>query len=439
MSETSAEAFFRKRLRALCERDDSTNLWYLARVYLVFLLSIGGAVWVFEAVRVGHWSPWLVPPVYLLAVLAIGASQHQLGGATHEATHLTLFRNRRLNERVSDWLCMFPLYSSTFEFRLHHLAHHHYVNDPERDPDFGQLRASGHWLDFPIDRAAFRRFLMSQIWLPNLVRYTLARARYNALGAYENVYAARGVTRSSVPRYLGVAFALGAPVVLEVTRHVAGLAWGLGLLAALTAATVAAFFRLPEAAFSNSRMRPVVGHRATAVSRILFMALLYGALSATQAAMGAPAWGYFLLLWVVPLFTSFALFMMLRQLVQHGNADRGRLTNTRVFLMGPLVRYAVFPFGMDYHLPHHLYPAVPHYRLRELHALLLDSEPAYRERAVVVEGYFRAPRHAAVRNPTVADVVGPGWAPTGGERPFVDERVVGDLVAAGVRPEDGVY
>ena len=33
---------------------------------------------------------------------------------------------------------------------------------------------------------------------------------------------------------------------------------------------------------------------------------------------------------------------------------------------------ALFPHSVNYHLEHHLYPAVPHYRLAELHALLLE-------------------------------------------------------------------
>ena len=35
------------------------------------------------------------------------------------------------------------------------------------------------------------------------------------------------------------------------------------------------------------------------------------------------------------------------------------LTNTRVFVVNPLVRYAVYSFGMDYHPPHHMYATVP--------------------------------------------------------------------------------
>src|SRR5436190_552615 len=107
---------------------------------------------------------------------------HQFGGAIHEGTHYMLFANRKLNELASDWLAAFPIYTTTYHFRLHHLAHHQFVNDPERDPDISQLHESDHWLDFPITHVDMLVKLLKQLWLPNLIRYTLTRARYSATG-----------------------------------------------------------------------------------------------------------------------------------------------------------------------------------------------------------------------------------------------------------------
>ena len=64
--------------------------------------------------------------------------------------------------------------------------------------------------------------------------------------------------------------------------------------------------------------------------------------------------------------------MIMRQLVQHGNGDRGWLTNTRTFLVAPAIRFAVFPLGQDYHLPHHVFATIPHYRLKKLHEHLMQ-------------------------------------------------------------------
>ncbi len=77
---------------------------------------------------------------------------------------------------------------------------------------------------------------------------------------------------------------------------------------------------------------------------------------------------------------TFGLFVVLRQWVQHGNADCGRFTNARVFLVQPFVRYAVFLWRMDYHLPNHLYASVPHFNLDVLHHLLLAN------RSIVTRG-----------------------------------------------------
>ena len=67
--------------------------------------------------------------------------------------------------------------------------------------------------------------------------------------------------------------------------------------------------------------------------------------------------------------------MLLRDVYQHSNADSGRLTNSRVFFTDPFTRWAVFVYGQDMHIPHHLFPAIPHYRLGELHKILKQATP----------------------------------------------------------------
>jgi hypothetical protein len=46
-------------------------------------------------------------------------------------------------------------------------------------------------------------------------------------------------------------------------------------------------------------------------------------------------------------------------------------------------RFFLFPLGQAYHLPHHMFPEVPHYRLRRLHALLMSERP-YRDNVPLV-------------------------------------------------------
>ncbi len=97
---------------------------------------------------------------------------------------------------------------------------------------------------------------------------------------------------------------------------------------------------------------------------------------------------YFFLLWVVPVGTSFMFFMLLRDIYQHTNADDGRFTHSRVFFCDPLTQWAVFVHGQGLHIPHHLFPAVPHYRLGELHDLLKRRHVNYSEQVVECHGTF---------------------------------------------------
>jgi hypothetical protein len=116
--------------------------------------------------------------------------------------------------------------------------------------------------------------------------------------------------------------------------------------------------------------------------------------------------------------------MILRQLVQHGNGDRGWLTNTRIFFVQRFINFSVFPIGQDFHLPHHLYATVPHYRLRQLHELLLQY-PEYKSQALEVHGYFVSPEKDSPY-PTVLDVLGPDYAPKAFRGVHIDNSVLED-------------
>jgi fatty acid desaturase len=148
------------------------------------------------------------------------------------------------------------------------------------------------------------------------------------------------------------------------------------------------------------------------LSRLTYWNLLFTVLAWANHFTGAPTGIYFFVLWMVPLGTTFSFFMILRQVVQHENANQDRIGNTRIFHVGAFFRFAVFPLGMDYHLPHHLFPMIPHYRLRRLHALLMDNE-TYRREASVAEGYFL---HRDTQ-PTVLDLLACGAAESGENSP----------------------
>ncbi len=427
-----------EEVKVLKARDNVTNWIYLARIYVVIAVSIAAAVYVDQAAMTSQIAWWWSIPATVLAIIAIGASQHQFGGAVHEGTHYMLFANRKLNELASDWLAAFPILTTTFHFRLHHLAHHQFVNDPERDPDISQLHDSDHWLDFPITHVDMVRKLLKQLWLPNLIRYTLTRARYSAFGGggHRSPYRFPDQPPAVWPLRVGVLFAVGAPAAM-VPMVIYGNWLALTVvLPAMWAVVVVILALLPKKYYLHTRLDRVISHRLTAIGRVTHLAILFAAVSAVQLMGWGPAWTYFAILWVIPVFTTFPLFMILRQWVQHGNADRGRYTNTRVFLAGPLVRYAVFPWGMDYHLPHHMIASVPHYNLPKLHEALM-RDPEYREKGVIVEGYFGEAENER-GNPTALGVLGANYAPKRREAVYVDTAALehADVVdAAGLARE----
>ena len=420
------DADFKERLQSLRRTDNTWNLLYLLRIYLYFAVVIGGAIW-FDRYRAAMGWSWLWDaPVGLLTILLVGAGQHQLSGLAHEAVHHILFRNRWFNDLASDLLCMFPLYSSTHHYRLQHLAHHQFVNDPQRDPDVSQLKTSGHWLDFPVGKGAFLRTLVQQLWLPNLIRFIRIRAAYNAAGTDKNPYLRKDWKPSKMAVGVGVLYLLLQIAVLTALTWYGDPLWLAVVPASLWAAIAAFYLVLPKSKYHQSRVHPVVPARVATVLRTSYLTAVFAALAWITWATGVWAAAYYFFFWVVPIFTSFAFFMILRQLVQHGNGGRGWLTNTRVFLIRPFIRFSVFPIGQDYHLPHHLFATVPHYRLRQLHELLLEY-PEYSEQAVVVEGYFLPP-HTPQTRPTVLDVLGPDYAPRDARAVHIDNTVLEDDV-----------
>jgi fatty acid desaturase len=410
----------KRALQELRRTDNVTNWLYIARAYLVGALAIALAVAFHEHTTAAGWHWLWSAPVFLLSILVVGATQHQLAGAGHEATHYVLFRNRVLNDTAADWLCMFPLLTATHVFRQFHLGHHQFINDPKRDPDFAQLNDAGQWLGFPVSKRRFLLALLRQATLVPLVRYVLVRAKTNSLGAFNNQYADPSKSVSQWPNRVLIGFLL-VSVSAQVTVSYTAPLWAVPVVpAVLLPVAVGLLLLIPRDRYSASKLIAPVSPRANVIGNLVYLSLLHATLASVQILTGEPVWIYMALLWIVPLVTTFPLCMVLRQLVQHGNGDRGWLTNTRTFLVHPFIRYAVFPFGMDYHLPHHMFCTVPHYNLPKLHEFLARY-PEYAHEGIVVEGYFFPPKSGPNRNPTVLEVLGPEYHKSGAEV-FIDDE-----------------
>jgi fatty acid desaturase len=93
------------------------------------------------------------------------------------------------------------------------------------------------------------------------------------------------------------------------------------------------------------------------------------------APIAAFATGYgwqYVVLWVLPATTLLQAILRMRAIAEHGAVTdfSSPLTAARTNVVGPIARFVLFPHHVNHHLEHHLFPAVPHYRLPELHGLL---------------------------------------------------------------------
>src|SRR5438552_9605615 len=209
-----------RRVNALRKLDNATNWLYLAREYAFLGPTLGLALWCYRYLGASEASwAWYVP-VTLLAWVLVGAGQHRLATLGHEAVHYMLFRNRLLNELISDWFCMFPLLSSTQYYRPQHLGHHQFVNDPERDPDLTQLALSGHRFRFPMSRGRFLwECVLKQVLVPfRLIGYIFVRARYAAIGDGTGPYEVPG-PRSRLLGVLEIGFLLTLAGIMTGLAH----------------------------------------------------------------------------------------------------------------------------------------------------------------------------------------------------------------------------
>lgn len=408
----------RRRLNALIrpfrQLDNYTNFFYLGADYLTLIAVLvatiafchNHAAWGFD------WY-WTIP-VVALAVGLIGAVQHRLAGLGHEGAHYILFKNRVLNELVSDLLCMFPLFSTTEQYRQIHLGHHEYVNDWERDPELINLGKTRMMDAFPMTRAQFMvNFGLRLFWPPTLIRYMWDNIYVTALGRGVHPYMTDEAVVPKIAGYrltsvLGVSyFALFVAMMGYLSHHGTTLTMVVTPIA-FFAVALAFIAMLPKEWFFASRLRPVYSVKITSALRLGYLTLLETGLAWSMFATGTE-WGvYFWLLWLLPLFTTFPYLMLLRDLFQHANADMGKFSNSRVAFCNPLLRWGMFIYGQDIHLTHHLYSAVPHYRLRALHEMLLANSDTYRQEVVECHGTITNPRNL----PSLLDVIGPDGSPS---------------------------
>jgi fatty acid desaturase len=249
-------------------------------------------------------------PIALIAIVIIGTQQHALFILSHDAAHFRLFEGRWLNE-VAGRVCAAAAGLSMCTYRVIHRLHHNHLYGPG-DPDMA-LHAGyprGKW------------YLVKKL-LKDLSGLTAIKG-YRYFYGKPEVNAATG---QSPQPLAGTTPALRAEARLDQKL------------------VIALHLTLPACIAAVGGLRALV---------------FYG------------------LLWIVPALTVLQVIQRLRAVCEHGAVDdvSSPLTAARTHRFGyrtsdVLARFALFPHHVYYHVEHHLYPAVPHYRLPQLHALLV--------------------------------------------------------------------
>nr|WP_298138345.1 fatty acid desaturase family protein [uncultured Pseudomonas sp.] len=98
-------------------------------------------------------------------------------------------------------------------------------------------------------------------------------------------------------------------------------------------------------------------------------------------------WTAILLYWLLPLATFLMAILYLRDIGEHYGMSAPGILGSRTVLAGWLERLLIAQNGVNFHAEHHLFPAVPFFRLRRLHRQLMQI-PAYREEALITRGYL---------------------------------------------------
>jgi fatty acid desaturase len=267
-----------------------------------------GTTWVVIGATLAMLARWPHPVTFVLAVVILGGRQLALAILMHEAAHRTLFGTRALNDIAADWLCARPTWNDVARYRKHHLEHHAFTGT-DRDPDRSLSDP------FPITRRSLARKFARDL-----------------LGV------------SGFKRVVGLVL-----MDLEVLDY--------------TVAAVA--IRRPRGG------RTAIDYARAGIRNASGFVVSNLALAGVLAASGH-AWVYSA--WAVAFLTTFGLFVRIRSLAEHACTERSTdpFGNTRTVRAGALARLTVAPCRVNYHMEHHVLPAVPYFRLPKMHRMLRE-------------------------------------------------------------------
>ena len=262
------------------------------------------------AIAFGAWA-WPSPWI-ALSVLAVGVQQHALFILAHESAHYRLFSSRAWNDAIGRLIGMAGAISMC-TYRVVHRLHHNNLYT-EEDPD------------------------------------TAIHGGYPRGRAY--LWKKLGEDLLGLNAWKTFAYFFGAPAINDAT---------------------------------DRALRPLddTSPQLRAAARADRLAVIAFQLALPLACLGLGglhALVLYAVLWLLPMLTVLQPILRLRAICEHGATTdfsspltAARTNRTWGGAASVAGRVLLFPHHVNYHLEHHLYPAVPHYHLPRLHRLLRDK------------------------------------------------------------------
>ena len=246
----------------------------------------------------------------LAGLILIGVAQHGLFILAHEAAHYRLLSNRVFNDGLGRLIGMSGGVSMC-TYRVTHRLHHNNLYGPE-DPD----------------TAIHGGYPRGQAYLWKKLAQDLIG--WNAWKTY--------------------AYFFGSPAINEDTKR-----------------------RISPLDDTSPQLRAAARRDRWGVAAFHLLAPVCATLIG-----GLDGLLIYLALWTLPLLTTLQPILRLRAICEHGAVrdltsplTAARTNRTWGSVGNWLGRFFLFPHHVNYHLEHHLYPAVPHYNLPRLHRLLM--------------------------------------------------------------------
>lgn len=99
-------------------------------------------------------------------------------------------------------------------------------------------------------------------------------------------------------------------------------------------------------------------------------------------------WKGLLLYWVVPILTVFLGVRYFRIVAEHFAVEHTHVLNESRTVIAPAWQlFLVAPWGLNYHLEHHLFPGITCFNLGKAHRILMTRAP-FKDQAHITYGYF---------------------------------------------------